>query len=113
MMHIDLRARWRSRQDGYTDAHNLGRPSGQRCVVRYQTEMPTESPTVIEIEHKDGVCILRLKGRFVAGTDPEYVLAKLKEIKDGACGMVLVDLREVSAIGSMGLGFLVGLYISI
>ena len=27
--------------------------------------------------------------------------------------MVLVDLREVSAIGSMGMGFLVGLYISI
>jgi anti-anti-sigma factor len=78
-------------------------------------------PMVIEIEphfeSQDDVCVVRLKGRFVAGTDQSYVQAKLDEIKVGmkprARNSVLVDVAAVSAIGSMGIGFLVGLYTSV
>jgi anti-anti-sigma factor len=78
-------------------------------------------PVVIEIEPRiepqDDVCVVRLKGRFAAGTDQSYVQAKLDEIKVrikiGARNRVLVDAAAVSAIGSMGIGFLVGLYTSV
>jgi anti-anti-sigma factor len=72
-----------------------------------------DSPVAIEIDLQDDVCVLRLKGRFVAGTDRAYVLAKLDEIKIRACNKVLVDVADVSSIGSMGIGFLVGLYTSV
>jgi anti-anti-sigma factor len=72
-----------------------------------------DSPVAIEIELQDDVCVVRLKGRFVAGTDRAYVLAKLDEIKIRACSRVLVDVGAVSSIGSMGIGFLVGLYTSV
>jgi anti-anti-sigma factor len=68
---------------------------------------------VIEIEQQDDVCILRLNGRFVTGKDLEYVRSKADEIKSKACGKVLADLREVTAMGSMGIGFLVGIYTSV
>jgi anti-anti-sigma factor len=72
-----------------------------------------DSPVAIEIELQDDVCVLRLKGRFVAGTDRAYVLAKLDEMKIRTCNRVLVDVTDVSSIGSMGIGFLVGLYTSV
>lgn len=68
---------------------------------------------IIEIERQDGVCILRLKGRFVTGADLDHVRAKADEIKSQNCGKMLADLREVTAIGSMGIGFLVGIYTSV
>ena len=67
----------------------------------------------IEFEHQDKICVLRLRGRFAAGDDPEYVLAKLEEVKTHACRRLLVDLRETASIGSLGLGLLVGLYTSV
>jgi anti-anti-sigma factor len=73
----------------------------------------SDSPVAIEIELQDDVCVVRLKGRFVAGTDRDYVLAKLDEVKIRACNRVLVDVGAVSSIGSMGIGFLVGLYTSV
>jgi anti-anti-sigma factor len=75
--------------------------------------MSTETPVAIEVELQDNLCVVRLKGRFVAGTDRGYVLAKLDEIKVRACTKVLVDLEAVSSIGSMGIGFLVGLYTTV
>lgn len=68
---------------------------------------------VIELERQDGVCVLRVKGRFVTGADLDYVRVKADEIKSQNCGRMLADLREVSAIGSMGIGFLVGIYTSV
>jgi anti-anti-sigma factor len=68
---------------------------------------------VIELEHQDDVCILRLKGRLVTGADPEYLRAKATEIKSQNCKKVLADLRELLAIGSTGLGFLVGIFTSV
>jgi anti-anti-sigma factor len=68
---------------------------------------------IIEIQRQDDVCVLRLQGRFVTGTDPEYLQSKAAEIKSCGCSKVLVDFREVSAIGSTGIGFVVGIYTSI
>jgi anti-anti-sigma factor len=68
---------------------------------------------LIEIESHNGVCILHLKGRSVTGTDLDYFRAKTEEVKIGNYSKVLVDLSEVSSIGSIVIGFLVGLYTSI
>src|SRR5712664_796688 len=68
---------------------------------------------LIEIESQNDVCILRLKGRFITGTDPDYLRSKTDEIKMRNCTKLLVDLSEVSSIGSTFIGFVVDLYTSI
>jgi anti-anti-sigma factor len=68
---------------------------------------------LIELERQDDVCVLRLTGSLVTGTDPEYLRAKAAEIKSQSCNKLLADLRELLSIGSTGLGFLVGLYTSV
>lgn len=68
---------------------------------------------LIEIEQYDGVCILRCKGRFVAGPEMEYLETKLHEIKRLACSSVLADFQDVTCIGSMGVTFIVGVYTSV
>lgn len=67
----------------------------------------------IDIEQQNGICVLRCKGRFIAGPDLEYMHSKMDEIKRLGCMRVLVDFREVPSIGSMGVTFLVGLYTSV
>ena len=69
-------------------------------------------PMLIEVRQKDEICLLRCEGRFVAGTDPEYLRAKKDEIKSANCKKVLADFSEVSEIGSAGIGFIVGVYTS-
>ncbi|HLK17792.1 MAG TPA: STAS domain-containing protein [Bryobacteraceae bacterium] len=75
--------------------------------------MPAEPSVAIEIAPPGDVCVLRLRGRFTAGPDPDYVLGKLDKAKVRSFPKVLVDLSELSSIGSMGIGFLVGLYTSV
>jgi anti-anti-sigma factor len=67
---------------------------------------------VIEVKQKDDVCLLRCEGRFVTGTDPEYLRIKRDEIKALNCKKVLADFSEVSDVGSAGIGFIVGVYTS-
>jgi anti-anti-sigma factor len=67
---------------------------------------------LIEIETQEEVCILRIKGRFATGADPDYLRSKTDEIKARDCRKLLVDVTEVSAIGSTVIGFVVGLYTS-
>jgi stage II sporulation protein AA (anti-sigma F factor antagonist) len=67
---------------------------------------------LIDVKQKDEVCLLRCEGRFVAGTDPEYLRIKRNEINGLNCKKVLADFRGVSDIGSAGLGFIVGVYMS-
>ena len=66
----------------------------------------------IDIEQQNDLCVLHCKGRFTAGLDLEYIHSKMDEVKKLNCRRVLVDFREVSAIGSMGVAFIVGLYTS-
>jgi len=67
---------------------------------------------LIEVKQKDEVCLLRCEGRFVAGTDPEYLRIKRDEIRALNCKKVLADFSAVSAVGSAGIGFIVGVYTS-
>jgi anti-anti-sigma factor len=67
---------------------------------------------VIEVKKKDEVCILRCEGRFLAGTDPEYLRVKKDEIKAHNCKKVLADFSDISDVGSAGIGFIVGVYTS-
>jgi anti-anti-sigma factor len=66
---------------------------------------------LIEIEHGDEVCVLRLSGHFRSGEDPGYVRDKADEIRSHDCHNMLADLRELQSIGSMGMGFVVGVYV--
>jgi anti-anti-sigma factor len=68
---------------------------------------------LINIEHYDCVCILRCKGRFVAGPEMDYMQTKLDDIKKLACTKVLADFQDVSSVGSMGVTFIVGIYTSV
>ena len=68
---------------------------------------------VIDFEHQQDVFVLRVAGRFVTGADSDYVRRKTDEIKSHNCAKMLVDLHDVTAIGSMGIGFLVGMYVSV
>ena len=68
---------------------------------------------LIEIESQNDVCFLRLKGRFVTVTDPDYLRSKADEVKPPDRSKLLVDLSEVSSIGSTAIGFVVGLYTTI
>jgi anti-anti-sigma factor len=68
---------------------------------------------LIDIEQHDRYCILRCKGRFVAGPEMEYMQSKMDEIKRLACVKLLADFQEVTSVGSMGVAFIVGVYTSV
>jgi anti-anti-sigma factor len=67
---------------------------------------------VIQVKQEDEVCFLWCAGRFVAGIDPEYLRVKRDEIKQLNCKKVLADFSQVSQVGSVGIGFIVGVYTS-
>src|ERR1700676_5621109 len=69
---------------------------------------PLSKPMLIEVRQKDEICLLRCEGRFVAGTDPEYLRAKKDAIKGANCKKVLADFSEVSEIGFAESGFVAG-----
>lgn len=57
--------------------------------------------------HAD-TCILRLKGRFVTGSEAEYLSAR-DNLERLAFRTLLVDCREVPYLDSTGISFVVGL----
>jgi anti-anti-sigma factor len=71
------------------------------------------SKLLIETKHTDGVCVLRVQGRLETGSDLETLRAQADEIKSHPCGQLLADFREVTSVGSTGIGFVVGIYTSI
>jgi anti-anti-sigma factor len=66
----------------------------------------------LESQIHDGVCILRLQGRFVTGSDTQLVSAQnlLQEI---GIANAVVDLSAVPYIDSTGLAFVVELHKSL
>jgi anti-sigma B factor antagonist len=60
--------------------------------------------------HDDGVCILRLKGRFITGGDVAYLRAKTEELKASGCRKAVADFTDVPYLDSTGIGFLVHTY---
>src|SRR5579864_1336673 len=65
---------------------------------------------MIDVEKKDDVCLLRFRGDFHTGEDPDYLRAKMEEIKTVNCPKVLADFQDVHSVGSTGLSFLMELY---
>lgn len=63
----------------------------------------------LESQIRDGVVILRLAGRFVTGSDAEFLSARNCLQKAGIVKAV-VDLGAVPYIDSTGLAFVVELY---
>jgi anti-sigma B factor antagonist len=90
------------------------RTTATSCLASDRCTIPVGDPPrnsmLIEVERQEDVCILRLEGRFVTGTDPYYLHAKIEELKSQGCTKVLADLRELLSIGSTGIGFLVRAY---
>jgi anti-anti-sigma factor len=70
-------------------------------------------PMLIEVERDRDVCILRVSGHLLTGTDPGFLRSKTEEIKRQDCVKLLADLRQLESIGSTGIGFLLGIYASI
>ena len=65
---------------------------------------PLSKPMLIEVRHKDEICLVRCEGHFITA-DQEYLRAKKDEIKGANCKKVLADFSDVSDIGSAGIGF--------
>ena len=68
---------------------------------------------IIQVEQQDDVCVLRIEGNFMTGADPEYLSARMDELKRLNRGKVLVDLRQMPSVGSTGIGFLVNIFTSV
>jgi len=68
---------------------------------------------VVDFENSGDICILRLRGRFATGQDTAYLRSRAEELKAAGCKKVLADFSDVSYIDSTGIGFLIGIYISV
>jgi anti-sigma B factor antagonist len=68
---------------------------------------------LVDIEHREDLCVLRFKGRFVTGTDRAYLSGKAGEVKNAQCRRVLVDFHDVPYIDSTGIGFIVSVFTSV
>ena len=66
----------------------------------------------LESETRDGVSILRLKGRFVTGSDAALVSAR-KSLEEAGIDKTILDLGAVPYIDSTGLAFVVELHKSL
>lgn len=71
---------------------------------------PASNPIVIKAELLGDVCVLHFKGRLQAGSHPEYLSAKMDEVKALASPKVLANLENVTSLDCSGLTFIVGLY---
>lgn len=74
---------------------------------------PAVRALLIEVEHGDQVCFVRLKGNFRTGENRVYVSEKTDEIRSHNCVNMVADVRELISIGSMGMGFLVSIFVSV
>jgi anti-sigma B factor antagonist len=62
----------------------------------------------IEVKFSDGVAILRLSGKFLAGGDGPFLRQKVKDLIEAGTKKLVIDFAEVPYIDSTGLGFLAG-----
>ena len=60
----------------------------------------------IELKFSDDVAILRLSGKFLAGSDGPFLRQKVQDLLDAGSRKLVVDMAEVPYIDSTGLGFL-------
>ena len=64
----------------------------------------------LTIDHREvqGVRVLNLSGRIVAGPECDSVRSFIKEFLANHCSNILLDLANVTRIDSTGIGMLVG-----
>lgn len=66
----------------------------------------------LQSQIRDGVGILRLQGRFVTGSDAEFVSAR-NFLEEAGVSNAVVDLSAVPYVDSTGLAFVVELHKSL
>lgn len=62
----------------------------------------------IELRFTEDVAIVRLSGKFVAGSDGPFLRQKVADLIDAGSRKVILDFEDVPYIDSTGLGFLAG-----
>ena len=65
-----------------------------------------------EIERRDDICIVHISGRISSGSDYEYLRVKGREIRSLNCSRLIVDIRNLDSIGSLGVGLFIELHVS-
>ena len=68
---------------------------------------------LVDFENSGDICTLRLHGRFATGQDTSYLRSRAEDLKALGAKKVLADFSDVSYIDSTGIGFLIGIYISV
>src|SRR5580698_4733973 len=68
---------------------------------------------LVDIEHRENICFVRFKGRFVTGADRAYLTGKAVDIKNAQCRKVIADFHDVPYIDSTGIGFIVSVFTSV
>jgi anti-anti-sigma factor len=63
----------------------------------------------VHIEQRQDLCILRLRGRFLTGSNADYAHVRSR-LGAAACRNVVVDCRAAPYLDSTGIAFVVGLY---
>jgi anti-anti-sigma factor len=67
----------------------------------------------IALSFKDDVAIVRLSGKFLAGSDGPYLRQKVKDLIDAGTLKLIIDFDDVPYIDSTGLGFLAGARVTV
>src|SRR5438876_2426730 len=67
---------------------------------------------LIELEIIDGVCMIRLTGGSIIGSDAAYAHTRQK-LEAAGCGAVIVDCRAAPYLDAATIGFIAELYKSL
>ncbi len=62
----------------------------------------------IELKFSDDVAIMRLSGKFLAGSDGPFLRQKVNDLMEAGSRKLILDFADVPYIDSTGLGFLAG-----
>jgi len=62
----------------------------------------------LELKFSDDVAIVRLSGKFLAGSDGPFLRQKVQDLIDAGSQKLVLDFADVPYIDSTGLGFLAG-----
>ncbi|MBZ5545889.1 MAG: STAS domain-containing protein [Acidobacteriia bacterium] len=62
----------------------------------------------IELGFSEDVAIVRLSGKFLAGSDGPFLRQKVNDLIEAGSRKLILDFAEVPYIDSTGLGFLAG-----
>ena|SRR5437762_8952609 len=71
------------------------------------------TPSQMALEHRDGICILRLQGFLTFGHQMEDLRAVKQEMAIRRCTKLMVDISAIPFLTSIEIGLLVGLYSSV